>query len=75
MIKVIYYREKCIGCSSCSDIASERWEIDEVDGKCNLLGSENKRNNIFILNTTEDEYISLTEVSDSCPVGIIEVKA
>jgi ferredoxin len=73
MIRIIYYRDKCIGCSSCSDISPYRWKINDQDGKCNLIGASSKRNNIFILTTGNDELEECLNASESCPVNIIEV--
>jgi ferredoxin len=74
MIQIIYYRDKCIGCSSCSEIDSFRWIIDDTDGKSNLNGAVLRKNNIWILNTSEDEQFAFEDSADSCPVGIIEVR-
>ncbi|MFN3404621.1 MAG: ferredoxin [Cytophagaceae bacterium] len=72
-MKIIFYREKCIGCCSCSDIWPEKWEINDRDGKSDLLGSEIRKNGIQILQTEPDEENICLEVSDCCPVGIIEL--
>ena len=74
MIQIIYYRKKCIGCNSCSDLSPERWTINEQDGKSILAGATAKRDNIFILHTTNDELEDCVNVSESCPVNVIEVK-
>jgi len=74
MIQVIYYRDKCIGCGSCADIAPDWWVMDEQDGKSTLLKSVHKRNNIFITKVEADEVDYFVNSSDSCPIGIIEVR-
>jgi ferredoxin len=73
MIQIIYHRDKCIGCNSCSDLSPYRWNINEQDGKSNLVGSV-LRKNIYVLQTSDDEMEDCMNASDNCPVNIIEVK-
>ncbi len=72
MPKIIYYRDKCIGCCSCLE-HSNLWKISKEDGKAILLNSEKKKD-------TYVKEIDISEVEESvkaakdCPVGIIKVK-
>ena len=70
-MKIIFEREKCIGCGSCVAICPEFWEIAE-DGKSHLKNS--KRD----LKTGNDE-LEITKVkcgqdaTDVCPVQCIHI--
>ncbi|MBN2663271.1 MAG: ferredoxin [Bacteroidales bacterium] len=73
MIRITHYREKCIGCYYCVDIAPTRWEIDEVDGKSLLIEASNKKG-IYIAKVPDFEYDENIQAANACPVGIIKVE-
>jgi ferredoxin len=73
MIRITHYREKCIGCFYCVELAPQRWQIDENDGKCNLLDSKSKKG-IFIAIAPDFEYDENLEAQNSCPVNCIKVE-
>ncbi len=73
MIRITHFREKCIGCYYCVDIAPSRWEIDNQDGKCSLLDAVEKKG-IFISKVPDFEYDEAIQVAESCPVKIIKVE-
>ena len=70
-MKVIFYREKCIGCGVCVQIYPQRWQISRSDGKSNLIGASIKRN-VHILTFTEAEEEEFKSCVDNCPVHIIK---
>ena len=43
MIRIVYYRNKCIGCNACVEAAPERWAMSRKDGKCNLVKATEKK--------------------------------
>jgi ferredoxin len=43
MFKLIHYRNRCIGCNACVEIAYHRWRMSKKDGKAVLLGAIEKR--------------------------------
>ncbi|HJN62106.1 MAG TPA: ferredoxin [Candidatus Parcubacteria bacterium] len=71
MPKIIFEREKCIGCGSCAALCPKYWEMAE-DGKSNLKGSKNNEK-------TSNEELEIEELGcnqdavDSCPVQIIHI--
>jgi len=73
MIRITQYREKCIGCYYCVDIAPARWEIDINDGKSTLLEAVEKKG-IFIAKVPDFEYDENVNASNACPVGVIKVE-
>ncbi len=73
MIRITHYRAKCIGCNYCVEAAPSDWEMDETDGKCNLIESTEKKG-IFIKITSDDDYEGNKEAAEICPVNIIKVE-
>ena len=59
--KIIYERDKCIGCGACASICPENWEIAD-DGK-----SKPKK-------TALDDISCNQEAADACPVSCIKIK-
>jgi ferredoxin len=43
MFKLIHYRNRCIGCNACVEIAYQRWRMSKKDGKAVLLGAIEKK--------------------------------
>ncbi len=72
MVKVIQFREKCIGCNSCIEHAPNTWKIDDNDGKSTLIGSTSK-NNIHILEIDESLIEENEKAAQDCPMGIIQI--
>jgi ferredoxin len=71
-IKIIHYREKCIGCFACAEFASMRWRMSKKDGKSVLLGGTNN-NGVFNTEIEEDEYYENKLVAKMCPAKVIKV--
>lgn len=70
---VTQYRQKCIGCGSCSLFCPEYWEISEEDGKANLKESTTKGKDVhqrkLDIEHTEDNKLA----AENCPVNIIKI--
>ncbi len=73
MIRIIQYRDKCIGCNACVEIHKERWRISKKDGKSILLKARSKKG-IFIIEVEDEEYFANMEAAKACPVKIIKVE-
>ncbi|MGM0629451.1 MAG: ferredoxin [Patescibacteria group bacterium] len=71
MTKVIFEKEKCIGCGSCASICPSRWSLGE-DGKASLReGAENEEGKVV----AEIEDVECNrEAAQSCPVQCISVE-
>lgn len=73
MIRITHFRTNCIGCNYCVEVAPYRWEMDNSDGKSNLLSAKVKKG-IYISIVGNDEYEDNLEAADLCPVNIIKVE-
>jgi ferredoxin len=75
-VKVIHNRQKCIGCRSCLTIAPQNWQMDEVDGKANLLGAQEKgagTNKTHVGEIFECDIPANQKAAAACPRNIIKV--
>ncbi len=72
MNKVIYYRDKCIGCGICFEMQPELWRMSKKDGKATLLKSTLKKN-VFIVPVSNNFQQQTREVIGACPVKIIKI--
>ncbi len=73
MIRIIHYREKCIGCNACVEAADYRWRVSRKDGKCTLLGAKAKKG-IYVALVDDDEEEQNKLASLNCPVRIIRIE-
>ena len=73
MVQIIFQRQKCIGCNGCVEAAPERWRMSRKDGRCNLIGSKDKKGMFQVL-VSEEEYERNVKAAINCPVKIIHVK-
>lgn len=64
IMKIIFEREKCIGCGSCEALCSKYWKMAD-DGKVDYLGSEELK---------EGETGCNKEAADACPVQCIRIE-
>ena len=70
-MKIIFERQKCIGCGTCQALCSKYWFLEE-DGKVSL---KNAKENY----KTGNQELELKEVgcnqeaADSCPVQCIHI--
>jgi ferredoxin len=73
MIRITQQRAKCIGCNACVEAAAYRWRISTKDGKCTLVGSEEKRGFHSVL-VADHELEDNLLAAKNCPVNIIQVR-
>lgn len=73
MIRIRFYRHKCIGCNACVEAAPYRWRISKKDGKSHLIDGKEKKG-IYHALVPEDEYEANRMAADHCPVKIIKVE-
>jgi ferredoxin len=71
MTKIVYLRDKCIGCNSCVEHAPGYWEM-AGDGKAKLINSR-KNKAAYILDINESELDENKLAAESCPVRIIKI--
>jgi ferredoxin len=72
MFKLFHYRNKCIGCNACVEIAYNRWRMSKKDGKSVLLGAKGKKE-IYHITLDDDELAENIQAAEACPVNIIQV--
>jgi len=72
-IRIIHYRQKCIGCNACVEAAEQRWRMSKKDGKSVLIGAKEKKG-IYTVIVNDQEYESNLEAAKNCPVNIIKVE-
>jgi ferredoxin len=72
MLKVIFYRDKCIGCSICQEMQPELWRMSKKDGKAVLLQSIQKKK-IHQLEIHDTSLLRTREVIEACPARIIKL--
>ncbi len=72
MCKIIYYRNKCIGCGICYEQQPELWRMSKKDGKATLLKAVAKKD-IYVLQISQKLQIKSQDIAKACPVKIIKV--
>ncbi|MDI9878147.1 ferredoxin [Flectobacillus longus] len=72
MFKLIHYRNRCIGCNACVEIAYHRWRMSKKDGKAVLLGAIEKKG-IYQVQLNEDELSENEQALEACPVKVIQI--
>lgn len=72
MFKLIHYRNRCIGCNACVEIAYHRWRMSKKDGKAVLLGAIEKKG-IYQIQLNEDELPENEQALEACPVKVIQI--
>ena len=72
-LKIVYYKNKCIGQGNCEAIAPEYFEL--LGKKATLKNSKNIDKDIYSISVNCDESIeeSLIEAGKACPVNAIRV--
>lgn len=73
MIRITYFRDKCIGCGVCAEIAPFRWRMSKKDGKSSLINGE-KNKNIYQVIIDLDEQRDNKLAAENCPVKIIRLQ-
>lgn len=72
MIRIVHYRDNCIGCNLCVDTAPKHWEMDMNEMKSVLKGAK-QDNDTFVREITPEEVAENEKAADGCPVKIIKV--
>ena len=73
MVQIIFQRAKCIGCGSCVEVAPDRWQMNNIDGKSILIDAKGKKG-FFTIELTDDEYEQNKEAESICPMHIIRAE-
>lgn len=70
--KILHYRDRCIGCNACVEIAPQTWRISRKDGKAVLLGGADKKG-IYQLEIHENDLAANLTAAEACPVKVIKI--
>jgi ferredoxin len=73
MIRITQQRIKCIGCGHCVEVAQNNWQMNEADGKADLIASKEKKG-FYSTISSDDDYEPNIEAQNICPVNIIKVE-
>ncbi len=71
MKKIIFERDKCIGCGSCTFVCPDYWEMGE-DGMSNLKGGKKNKETGNIELEVEEAGCN-KDAEDGCPALCIHV--
>jgi ferredoxin len=71
-MRILFQREKCIGCNYCVEQAPERWQMSKRDGKSVLIGGKLKGNMVQV-EVGEAERDANSRAAEVCPVKIIRL--
>jgi len=72
MPKILFYRNKCIGCSICQEMQPELWRMSKKDGKAMLLHAIEKKE-IYQLKVHDVLIEQTMRVKEACPARVIKV--
>lgn len=72
MKKIVYYRDKCIGCGVCFENQPGLWRMSKKDGKANLLNSTPKKE-VHVLAIGHAVAQQTQQLTLLCPVKIIKM--
>jgi ferredoxin len=72
MPKIIFYRNKCIGCSICREMQPEIWRMSKKDGKAVLLHAIEKKQ-IHQLELSPLFVDRSIEVAEACLARVIKI--
>ena len=73
MIRITHYKYKCIGCAYCVEVAPSRWQMNQEDGKSDLIGAT-ERNEVQTVIVDDTEYEENLEAAQVCPAKCIKVE-
>ncbi|MFZ3031792.1 MAG: ferredoxin [Candidatus Moraniibacteriota bacterium] len=73
-ITLCHKRNDCIGCGSCVLMAPDRWQMNDQDGKADLIGGQWKGEEFVVAKIEEEEYAKNKQAADACPMGVIRLE-
>ncbi len=71
--KIVYDRINCIGAGSCVISYPERWVMNNVDDKANLIGGKETAPHTWEVEFTAEELEKFLESAQVCPVNVIHI--
>ncbi len=74
MIRITFFRNKCIGCNACVEAAPDRWRVSHKDGRCTLVEGKEKNGVHHAIISDHEEEINII-AARNCPVKIIRLES
>ena len=72
-IKIIHYREDCIGCNACIESSPSNWKINDKDGKADLVEGKETKKGVFVKDISQLELEDNKRAERDCPARIIKI--
>ena len=70
--KLIQFRKDCIGCHACVLYAPQNWQMNNKEGKSDLIGGIAKGDTV-VTDLLEIDYYDNLKAAEACPMNIIKV--
>lgn len=70
--KIVHFRNDCIGCNSCVNIAPHSWTMDGKEGKAVLVGSK-KKSDVYVAEAFDCDLEANERAAKACPMRIIQI--
>ncbi len=76
MLRITFFRRKCIGCNACVEAAPDRWRVSVKDGRCTLVEgkAQQKAPDVFQALICDDEHERNEIAAANCPVNVIRLE-
>jgi len=71
--KLEHDRPNCIGCSACTAVAPDFWEMND-DGFSDIKEAKKREDGREERDITDEELDVNMEAAESCPVNVIHIK-
>jgi len=73
MFKILHYRDRCLGCAYCIEVAPSLFAVNEKDGKVDLINSSTK-NGVQSVSVNDYFETEAKEAAELCPAKIIIIQ-
>ncbi len=74
--RIVYDRAGCIGVFTCNSAYPQRWAINIVDAKADLVGGQEdpQHPGVWVLEFTAEELEQFKNSAEVCPVNVIHIE-
>jgi ferredoxin len=71
--RIRHDRPNCIGCNACAAIAPKFWEMSDLDGRSDIIGSKMGEDGWEEIEILEEDLDLNQAAAESCPVNVIHL--
>lgn len=71
--RIRHDRPNCIGCTACSAVAPQFWEMSPMDGKSDIIGASMGEDGWEELDIAEEAFQTNMDAASVCPVNVIHL--